>query len=89
MDLFVKRSLTVALLPEHPLRDALHERLKSWSMPTGDVAWSIPTYFAFDSGGSLDRLIRWAARGPYPGCPDDVVEAAATPIAWTFTSPNR
>ena len=81
--------LTVALLPEHPLRDALHERLKSWSMPTRDVAWSIPTYFAFDSGGSLDRLIRWAARGPYPGCPNDVVEAAATPIAWTFTSPNR
>ena len=81
--------LTVAFLPEHPLRDALHERLKSGSMPTRDVAWSIPTYFAFDSGGSLDRLIRWAARGPYPACPDGVVAAAAVPIVWTFTSPNR
>ena len=81
--------LTVALLPEHPLRDALHERLKCWSMPMRDVAWSIPTYFAFDSGGPLDRLIRWAARGPYPGCPDEVVAAAAVPIVWTFTSPNR
>ena len=81
--------LTVALIPEHPLRDALHERLKSWTMPTRDVAWSIPTYFAFDSGGLLDRLIRWAARGPYPDCPDEVVATAATPIVWTFTSPNR
>ena len=81
--------LTVALLPEHPLRNALHERLKGWSMPTRDVAWSIPTYFAFDSGGLLDRLIRWAARGPYPGYPDGVVAAAAVPIVWTFTSPNR
>ena len=81
--------LTVALLPEHPLRGALHERLKSWSTPTRDVAWSIPTYDAFDSGGLLDRLIRWAARGPYPDCPDGVVAATAVPIVWTFTSPNR
>ena len=81
--------LTVALLPEHPLCGVLHERLKSWSMPTRDIAWSIPTYDAFDSGGTLDRLIRWAARGPYPDCPDRVVETAAVPIVWTFTSPNR
>ena len=81
--------LTVALLPEHPLRDVLHERLKVWPMPTRDVAWSIPTYSAFDAGGTLDRLIRWAARGPYPSCPDGVIEAAAVPIVWTFTSPNR
>ena len=81
--------LTVALLPEHPLRDVLHERLKAWPMPARDVAWSIPTYSAFDAGGTLDRLIRWAARGPYPSCPDGVIEAAAVPIVWTFTSPNR
>ena len=81
--------LTVALLPQHPLRNALHERLKSWTMPTRDIAWSIPTYFAFDSGGLLDRLIRWAARGPPPDCPDEVVATAAVPIVWTFTSPNR
>ena len=81
--------LTVAVLPEHPLRDVLHERLKSWPMPTRDVAWSTPTYFALDSGGLLDRLIRWAARGPYPDCPGDVVAAAAVPIVWMFTSPNR
>ena len=81
--------LRVAPLPEHPLHEVLHERLKKWSMPARDVAWSIPTYFAFEDGGSLNRLIRWAARGPYPYCPDHVVEAAAVPIVWTFTSPNR
>ena len=26
---------------------------------------------------------------PYPHCPDRVVELAAVPIVWTFTSPNR
>ena len=81
--------LTVAPLPENPLNDTLHKNLKNWSMPVRDVAWSIPTYYASEDGGPLDRLIRWAARGPYPGCPDRVVELAAVPIVWTFTSPNR
>ena len=81
--------LTVAALPEHPLNDMLHRNLKRWSIPVRDVAWSMPTYFAFDDGGPLDRLIRWAARGPYVNCPDPVVEAAAVPIVWSFTSPNR
>ena len=88
-ELVLDALLTVAPLPEHPLNDMLHRNLKTWSMPVRDVAWSIPTYFAFEDGGSLDRLIRWAARGPYPHCPDPVVAAAAVPIAWTFTSPNR
>ena len=87
--LVLEALLTVAPLPEHPLCDALHDNLQSWPMPARDVAWSIPTYFAFHDGGPLDRLIRWAARGPYPGCPDQVVEAVAVPIVWTFTSPNR
>ena len=69
--------------------DHLHERLKSLPMPERDVAWSVPTYFAFDDGGALDRLIRWAARGPYTDCSNEVVELAAVPIVWTFTSPNR
>ena len=81
--------LTVAPVPEHPLNETLHKNLKNWSMPVRDVAWTIPTYFAFHSGGPLDRIIRWAARGPYPDCPEQVVEAAAVPIVWTFTSPNR
>ena len=88
-DLVLNALLTVAPLPEHPLNETLHRNLKNWSMPVRDVVWSMPTYYAFDNGGPLDRLIRWAARGPYPDCPDQLVEAAAVPIVWTFTSPNR
>ena len=88
-DLAREMLLMVAPLVEHPMNDVLHERLKGWSMPVRDVAWSIPTYFEFDNGGPLDRLIRWAARGPYPECPGEVVQRAAVPIVWAFTSPNR
>ena len=88
-DLVLNALLTVAPLPEHPLNETLHRNLKNWSMPVRDVVWSMPTYYAFDDGGPLDRLIRWAARGPYPDCPDTLIEAAAVPIVWTFTSPNR
>lgn len=89
-DLVLETVLTVAPQPEHLLNaNALHRWLKRLTMPKRDVAWSIPTYFSFNNGGSLDRLIRWSARGPYPDCPDEVIELAAIPLIWTFTSPNR
>ena len=89
-ELVFETILSVAPSPRHPLNaDLLHEWLKSMPMPKRDVAWSIPTYFAFDYGGTLDRLIRWAAQGPYPDCNNEVIELAAVPIVWTFTSPNR
>ena len=89
-ELVLETILSVAPSPGHPLNaNFLHEWLKRLPMPERDVVWSIPTYFAFDYGGTLDRLIRWAARGPYPHCSNEVVELAAIPIVWTFTSPNR
>ena len=89
-ELVLETILSVAPFPGHLLNaDFLHELLKKLPMPERDVAWSMPTYTAFDYGGTLDRLIRWAARGPYPDCTDEVVELAAVPIVWTFTSPNR
>ena len=88
-DLVRDMLLAVAPLPEHPLHNVLHERLREWPMPERDVRWSIPTYHALGDGGPLDRLIRWAARGPYPDYPKTVVRQAATTVVWTFTSPNR
>ena len=89
-ELVLETVLTIAPQPEHLLNaSALHDGLQKLPMPKRDVAWSIPTYFAFNNGGSLDRLIRWSARGPYPDCPDEVIELAAIPLIWTFTSPNR
>ena len=89
-ELVLETILSVAPYPEHPLNaNFLHKWLKRLPMPDRDVVWSIPTYFAFDYGGTLDRLIRWAARGPYPDCSNEIVNLAVIPIVWTFTSPNR
>ena len=89
-ELVLETILSVAPFPGHLLNaDFLHELLKKLPMPERDVAWSMPTYTAIDYGGTLDRLIRWAARGPYPNCTDEVVGLASVPIVWTFTSPNR
>ena len=89
-ELILETILSVAPSPGHWLNaDFLHESLKKLPMPPRDVAWSIPTYGASDYGGALDRLIRWAARGPYPDCSNEVVELASVPIVWAFTSPNR
>lgn len=89
-DFVLETVLTVAPQPEHLLNaNALHRWLMKLTMPKRDVAWSLPTYFAFFNSGALDRLIRWSARGPYPDCPDEVIELAAIPLIWTFTSPNR
>ena len=88
--LVLETILAVAPSPQHPLNaDALHNMLMGLSMPERDIAWSIPTYFALDEGGAFDRLARWAARGPHPDCPEEVVELAAVPLVWAFTSPNR
>ena len=88
--LVLETILSVASSPDHPLNgNFLHGWLKSLTMPERDALWTISTYFAFDYGGTLDRLIRWAARGPYPDCSDEVVELATIPVVWTFTSPNR
>ena len=89
-ELVLETILSVAPSPGHLLNaDFLHGSLRRLPMPRRDVAWSIPTYGAFDYGGAIDRLIRWAARGPYPDCSNQVVELAAVPIVWAFTSPNR
>jgi hypothetical protein len=82
--------LTVAPIPDHPLNaNYLHAALGKRPMPERDRIWSGRTYFAFDGEGPIDRLIRWAARAPYPDCSDEVVELAGTVLVWTFTSPNR
>ncbi len=82
--------LAVAPHPAHPLNaNYLHDRMMAFSLPDRDMAWSKQTYFAFGGGGPLDRLIRWAARGPAPETSSEVIELASIPIIWTFTSPNR
>jgi hypothetical protein len=82
---------TVAPDPDHPINAlAVHAYLKSIPMPDRDAWWTKQHYHAFgDPSTALDRLVRWAARGPYPDYPDEVIELAATTLCWIFASPNR
>jgi hypothetical protein len=83
--------ISVAADPDHPYNGArLHSFLARMPLPERDAFWSKLTYHAFgDPARPLDRLVRWAARGPYPVYPDEVIELACVPIAWLLTSPNR
>lgn len=81
----------VAPDPAHPLNAvALHDYLGGMPMAERDAWWTHMHYHAFgDPTTAIDRLVRWAARGPYPGYPADVVELTGTLLAWVFASPNR
>ena len=78
--------------PDHRLNgDGLHWYLMRQKMPDRDAWFGQSTYFALDEdgAGAAVRLARWAARGPYHDYDPDVVELAAIPLVWLFSSPNR
>ncbi|MFN8163449.1 MAG: hypothetical protein U0R26_06385 [Solirubrobacterales bacterium] len=83
--------ISVAADPDHPFNALrVHRWLRAQPMPGRDAYWTKLTYRSFGyADQALDRLIRWAARGPYEWCEDEVVELAALMIVWTFASPNR
>jgi len=82
--------ISVAARPAHALNgEFLHSALMRWQMAERDVAWGITTYGWMDQRGPLDRLIRWAAAGPYDQYSDEVLELATIPLVWTLSSPNR
>jgi hypothetical protein len=83
--------ISVAPDPEHPYNAAkLHAFLTSMAMAERDAYWTRLLYHAFgDPAHALDRLVRWAARGPYDSYPQEVIELASVPLAWLLASPNR
>lgn len=82
--------LSVAPDPDHPLNALQLDRaLTRMKMPHRDVSWSRRMYHALGEAGAMERLLRWAARGPHEAYPAEVLELAAIPIVWMFTSPNR
>jgi hypothetical protein len=87
----IETLFSVAPDPDHPFNALrVHKFLSERSMPERDSSWTLLTYDSFGNADSaLDRLIRWAAQGPYPWCGDKVIELAAIAITWTFASPNR
>ncbi|HKP90510.1 MAG TPA: hypothetical protein VJT75_11125 [Thermoleophilaceae bacterium] len=83
--------VAVAPLPTHRLNGAwLHSWLLGIPMPERDSFWTKMTYWLRgETAHPLDRLLRWAGRGPYPGYPSEVIELAAIPLIWLLASPNR
>ena len=83
--------ISIAPDPDHPYNaDTLHVFLVDIPMPERDAFWTQLLYDAFGNAGhALDRLIRWAARGPYASYPQDIIELACVPLIWSLASPNR
>jgi hypothetical protein len=80
----------LAVDPDHPLGgDLFHRNMQRLSMPDRDETWGPMLSEATEEYGGLERLTRWAARGPYRGYDERVIEAAATALMWILTTPNR
>ncbi|MBJ7520174.1 MAG: hypothetical protein JHC84_10800 [Solirubrobacteraceae bacterium] len=78
-------------VPSHPLNGHwLHQDLSQQSLAERDARWMQTTYWAYgEAPHPLDRLIRWAERGPYPEHDPTILELAAIVITWALASPNR
>ena len=89
-EMVLENIIMVAPQPDHPLNaNVLHRWLMSKTLPERDAGWSRAVYSTFGDRTALDRLIRWATKGPYPSYSDEVLELCCIPLIWTLTSPNR
>jgi hypothetical protein len=89
-DKVIETLLAVAPDPEHRLNaEVLHASLMRRPLPLRDATWSHSMYYAWGSETAMGRLVRWAAAGPHDVYDDAVIELAAIPLVWMFTSPNR
>ena len=82
--------LTVAVVQDHPLNARyLHQLLSSCSMSERDAWWSVHLHWSWSDEGPIYRLVEWALSPSARTFPDEVVELAATTLAWALTSSNR
>ena len=87
--------LLVATLPDHPLNgEYLHNFLQRWSMSDRDARWSIYLHeaYTYGEGGPVDRLLDWTSDlsiEARDSLESDVVDLAATTLAWMLTTSNR
>ena len=83
--------VSLSTVPGHPFNaESLDRRLRHDFMPDRDSWWSTYLHRAWESQSPVDRLIDWAFNS---SCDDDieneVVDLAATTLAWMLTTPNR
>ena len=83
--------LTVSTIPGHPFNALyLDQRLRQDTMPVRDVWWSIYLDGTWGTEGPAARLIDWASGiVPDTSVETDVVDLAATCLAWMLTTSNR
>ena len=83
--------MSVSTVPGHPFNaDSLDRRLRQDSMPDRDSWWSTYLHRAWETQGPVDRLLDWASGlSSDDDVEDDVIDLAATALAWMFATPNR
>ncbi len=83
--------VSLSTVPGHPFNaESLNRRLRQDSMPDRDSWWSTYLHRVWDAQSPVDRLIDWASHssGDFD-VEDEVVDLAATTLAWMLTTPNR
>ena len=83
--------LAVSSVPDHPFNaDFLDQRLRQDSIPDRDSWWSTYLHCTWGNEGPVDRLVDWASNiSGDDDVEEEVVDLAATTLAWMFTTPNR
>ena len=83
--------LTVSTIPGHKFNaELLDRRLCRDTMAERDAWWSIYLHRAWGDEGPVDRLVDWASSiTPDDQIEPEVVDLAATTLAWMLTTPNR
>ena len=83
--------LTVSTIPGHPLNaDLLDQRLRQDIMPDRDARWSTYLHRTWKTQSPVDRVVDWASGiSPKVNLEAEVVDLAATTLAWMLTTSNR
>ena len=83
--------LSISTVPNHLFNaDFLNQRLRQDAMPDRDEWWSTYLHRAWGNEDSVDRLVDWASTlASGDDVEVEVVDLAATVLAWTFSTPNR
>ena len=83
--------VSLSTVPGHPFNaESLDHRLRQDSMPERDSWWSTYLHRAWEAQSPVDRLIDWAFNlSCDDNIEDEVVDLAATTLAWMLTTPNR
>jgi hypothetical protein len=82
---------TIAPQPNNRLNaSGMYHHLARQTMPRRDASFGFAVYHSLSEDGSaVSRLARWAAEGPYPDYPLEVIELSATALSWLLSSANR